>query len=281
MKKNGVLYIVATPLGNLEDMTYRAVRILREARLIAAEDTRRTRKLLAHFGIKAETASYREQNHGRILPKLIKVLENGEDVALVTDAGTPALSDPGSLLVREAAQCGFKVVTIPGPSAVTAALAASGISAESFIFAGYIPAKSKARRDFIESFKNEERTLVFFETPHRLVDCLNDMADIFKERYAVMCREMTKINEEFRRGSISEIAASLQNDRESVRGEITLVVQGLPKSDRIYLSNEELKELVKNDNRPIKEIAAEFSDSTSMNRSEFYRFILKATGRGD
>ena len=272
--------MVATPLGNLEDLTLRALRILKGAAIIAAEDTRRTVKLLARYEIGVKLISYREQNHHKVLPMLLEALESGGDVALVTDAGTPGVSDPGSLLVREAAARGISVTPLPGPSAVAAALSVCGFSADRFLFEGFPPAKKNARREVLEDLKDRRITLVFFEAPHRLAESLADMAEILGDRQAVLCREMTKINEEYRRGGLKELAEAAGRG-ESSRGEITLVVEGASAGVKKMLSREELTALIEGDRRPVKEIASELAGMTRLTRSEVYSLILEVRARGD
>ena len=278
MSEPGALFIVATPLGNLEDLTFRAARVLKEVDLIAAEDTRRTRKLTARYGLKTRIVSYREQNHARILPKLMRALEGGRNLALVSDAGTPGVSDPGALLVREAAGHGVTIIPVPGASAPACALSASGLPADSFLFAGFLPPKRKARQQMLEALKSERRTLVFFEAPHRLAESLTDFEDRLGDRPAVLCREMTKVNEEFIRGSLSDLAAEAARRPGRIRGEATLVVAGATRAEA-GLNREDLAETIKGDQRPVREIVADLAPSAGLSRSELYRLVLEVTGR--
>ena len=220
---SGTLYIVATPIGNLEDMTHRAVRILREADLIACEDTRQTRKLLDHYGIKQPTVSYHEHNEAARAEELVNKLIEGRNIALVSDAGMPLVSDPGYRLVSAAIRSGVPVVPIPGASALVAALAASGLPTDSFYFGGFLPIKSGARIRALEALKNEQATLIFYEAPHRIADALADIGKALGSRRVAVARELTKIHEEFLRGTPSEIEAQLRS-RPSVKGEITLLI---------------------------------------------------------
>jgi 16S rRNA (cytidine1402-2'-O)-methyltransferase len=220
---SGTLYIVGTPIGNLEDITYRAVRVLGEAALVACEDTRQTRKLLDHFGIRKPAVSYHEHNEAQRTADLIGRLEQGETIALVSDAGTPLVSDPGFRLVREAVARGIPVVPVPGPSAAITALSASGLPTDSFRFAGFLPAKPGQRRRALEFLRDETATLVFYEAPHRIVETLEDVATVMGEREVVVARELTKIHEEFLRGAAAVVAAELKS-RPAVRGEITLLI---------------------------------------------------------
>ncbi len=222
----GTLYLVATPIGNLEDITLRALRILREVPLIACEDTRQTRKLLSHHSIRTPLVSFHRFNETRALPGLLGRLSNGEDLALVTDGGTPSISDPGFSLVRAARKGGIPVVPIPGPSALVAALAASGLPADRFSFFGFLPHRSGERRRLLESLRDREETLVFFDSPRRIAESLGEMAEILGSRSGVVCREMTKLHEEFHRGSLDALARQL--GKGPVPGEVTLVVEGAP-----------------------------------------------------
>jgi len=219
---DGVLYLVATPIGNLEDITLRALRVLGEVRWIACEDTRRTAKLLERHAITAPLVSYHEHNERQRTPELLAALSRGESVALVTDAGTPLISDPGFRLVTAAIARGYRIVPLPGPSAVIAALAGSGLPCGEFLFAGFLPARSAERRRALERLRAEPRTIVLFEAPHRLAASLADAAEILGPRPAVLARELTKLYEEFRRGTLAELAASVRGAQ--TRGEITLVI---------------------------------------------------------
>jgi 16S rRNA (cytidine1402-2'-O)-methyltransferase len=220
----GTLYVVATPLGNLEDMTLRAIRILGEAALIATEDTRTTGRLLKHFDIAGPMVSYFEHNKLARLDRILAALEHG-DVALVSEAGTPLLSDPGYELVRQAMERGYTVTPIPGPSAVAAALSAAGLPTDRFLFLGFLPRKSAARRQSLQAVQTQSATLVFYEAPHRVRDTLADLAAIFGEdRDIAVCRELTKLHEEIWRGPLA--AACREWTEREPRGEFTLVVAG-------------------------------------------------------
>jgi 16S rRNA (cytidine1402-2'-O)-methyltransferase len=219
----GTLYLVATPIGNLEDITHRAVRVLKEADLIACEDTRRTRTLLEHYGIRSPMVSYHEHNETKRAGEILGRLLEGKRVALVSDAGTPLVSDPGYRLVRTAAEHGVPIQVLPGPSALLAALAASGLPTDQFHFAGFLPAKTGQRRKILEKLKSEEATLVFYEAPHRILAALEDIESVLGPRSVVLAREMTKLHEEFLRGTPAELRRALQT-RPSIKGEITLVV---------------------------------------------------------
>jgi 16S rRNA (cytidine1402-2'-O)-methyltransferase len=219
----GRLYLVATPIGNLEDITYRAVRVLREAAVIACEDTRQTRKLLDHYQIDRPAVSYHDHNEATRAAELASRLLAGENVALVSDAGMPLVSDPGYRIVRAAVENGIDVVPVPGASAAVTALAASGLPTDAFHFGGFLPAKSGQRRNLLEKLRHEEATLVFYEAPHRILETLDDIAAVLPQRQVVVARELTKIHEEFLRGTAAEIRASLAA-RDAIRGEITLLI---------------------------------------------------------
>ncbi|MBV9505743.1 MAG: 16S rRNA (cytidine(1402)-2'-O)-methyltransferase [Acidobacteriia bacterium] len=229
----GRLYVVATPIGNLEDITYRAVRTLGEVDLIACEDTRQTRKLLDHYGIQKATVSYHEHNETERAPELVERLQRGLAVALVSDAGVPLVSDPGYRLVRAACEAGIEVEPIPGPSAALAALSASGLPTDAFHFGGFLPIKPGQRAHALEKLADEQATLIFFEAPHRIIEALQTVEQVLGPRPVVLARELTKIHQEFLRGTAGEIAAQLAA-REVLKGEITLLIGkavGPPKDD--------------------------------------------------
>ena len=221
----GTLYVVATPIGNLEDLTLRAVRVLREVTLIACEDTRRTARLLQAHQISTPTTSFFEHNERWKGDRILRALREGRDVALVSDAGTPGISDPGFRLVREARAEGLAVVPVPGASAAVAALSVSGLPTDRFLFVGFLPARTHARRQALEGLARQRETLVVYEAPTRVVATLSDMIEIWGDRDAFLCREATKIHEEYVRGLLSALRASLA-ERPEVKGEIVLVVEG-------------------------------------------------------
>ncbi len=222
----GTLYLVATPIGNLEDVTLRALRVLKEADLVAAEDTRRTRKLLAHYGIPSKLVSCHEHNEAERIPELVGALRSGKSVALVSDAGSPAVSDPGARPVRAAAEAGLPVTAVPGPSAVTAALALAGFPADRFSFYGFLPRVRSQRRSLLERAADEPHTLIFFESPRRVAATVAEMLGVFGDRRAALCRELTKRFEEVLRGTLAEILG--RNQENPPRGELCLVVDGRP-----------------------------------------------------
>lgn len=225
----GCLYLVATPIGNLEDITLRALRILKEADFIACEDTRQTLKLLSHFEIRKPLESYHEHNEMVRAPELVLRMESGARVALVSDAGTPVVSDPGHRLVSLCLRHNIPVIPIPGPSAIIAALAACGLPSNEFVFAGFLPSRATERRRRLLALASEPRSLVLYEAPHRLRATLRDLLDIFGNREAAIARELTKMYEEFTRGRISELVRIF--DGKEPRGEITLVIAPADKSE--------------------------------------------------
>jgi 16S rRNA (cytidine1402-2'-O)-methyltransferase len=220
----GTLYIVSTPIGNLEDMTMRAVRVLKEVSLIAAEDTRRTGLLLKHFDIQTPLTSFFEGNEQKKGDFILSKLTGGDSIALVSDAGTPGISDPGFRLIQKAIEEEIPVVPIPGPSAVIAALSVAGLPTDAFLFRGFLPHKSKRRRDLLQELEGLRETLVFYESPYRISGTLQDILDILGDREVVLARELTKIYEEILRGKVSEIQRQITGRK--LKGEITLVIQG-------------------------------------------------------
>ena len=223
-KNIGILYICGTPIGNLEDITLRALRILKEVNLIAAEDTRHTLKLLNHYQINTKITSYYEYNKFKKAPYLVEILKNGQDIALVSDAGMPGISDPGYVLINLALKNNIKIIPVPGVSALITALVVSGLSTDKFVFEGFLPRKIKERKRCFKGIENEERTIIFYETPHRLKRALKDMLEIWGDRKVVIARELTKIYEEIIRGKLSQVLTEIST--KEIKGEITLIVQG-------------------------------------------------------
>lgn len=219
----GTLYLVATPIGNLADITHRALQVLKDVHLIACEDTRHTQKLLQHYGIKTRTVSYHEHNEQQRTTYLIDLLKEGNDVAVVSDAGTPSISDPGYRLVRAAVENEITIVPVPGPSALITALIAAGLPTDEFFFAGFLPARANARRARLLELKSVPGTLIFYEAPHRLGQALSEAYEVLGERDAVVARELTKIHEEIRRGRLSELSRHY-SDEENTRGEIVVLI---------------------------------------------------------
>jgi 16S rRNA (cytidine1402-2'-O)-methyltransferase len=271
---SGALFLVGTPIGNLEDITLRALRTLKEVDLIACEDTRQTQKLLNHYGIEKRTVSYHEHNELERAPELIVHLENGENVAVVSDAGMPGVSDPGFRLVGLAVRHHIRVVPIPGASAFLSALVASGLPTDSFRFGGFLPAKSGARRSLLESSRTSPRTLIFYEAPHRLLETMQDVVDIFgPARRVVMAREVTKLHEEFLRGRADDVLAELK-DRADIKGEITLLIAKadeqttVPSSTKVSIRMRELMQAEGAEEKiALKQTAKEFG----LSKSEAYR----------
>jgi 16S rRNA (cytidine1402-2'-O)-methyltransferase len=270
----GLLYIVATPIGNLEDISLRALRILKEVDLIAAEDTRHTHHLLSHYGIETALTSYHEHNERRKTQVLIERLRRGANIALVTDAGTPVISDPGYRLVTAAIDAAIKVTPIPGASAVMAVVAASGLPPDRFGFEGFLPSSKKERRARLLALKDDTRTLVFYEAPHRIKESLSDLGEILGDRDVVVAREVTKLHEEFRRGSASELAAQLGN--QEVRGEITLAVSGSSGAAAVSQATleSEIRRL-RGAGMHVKAIAGSLAQQYGCSKKSVYRLALE------
>lgn len=226
LKQKGTLYIVATPIGNLQDITLRAIEILKNVDGIAAEDTRKASILLNHFSIQKPTISLHEHNEGARVNKLIEQLMQGKSIALISDAGTPLISDPGYLLIKAAEAHHIKISPIPGACAAIAALSASGLPVQSFIFCGFPPAKTGARQKFFENLKDQMQTLAFYEAPHRLLSTLKMMLMIFGNRKMVIARELTKLHEAFVKGNIVSMIAYFESHMEKLRGEIVILIEG-------------------------------------------------------
>jgi 16S rRNA (cytidine1402-2'-O)-methyltransferase len=272
------LYIVATPIGNLEDMTFRAVRILKEVDLIAAEDTRHSRKLLSHFGIATSLTAYHDHNETLKTPYLIEKLKAGQSIAIVTDAGTPCIADPGYRIIRAAAAEGITVVPIPGASATMAALSASGLPTDEFTFAGFLPAKSGKRKERLRELLAEQRLLVFYEAPHRLTATLADMAEIFGPREAIVCRELTKIYEEFNRGLLPEL---VQHYAETpARGEVVLLVAPGEAADEEPVDIEGMLRGLLADGVTVKDAVRQVAEAAHQPRSAVYNLALRLKEEG-
>jgi 16S rRNA (cytidine1402-2'-O)-methyltransferase len=273
--KPSTLYIVGTPIGNLEDITFRAVRILQNVDLIAAEDTRHTGKLLQHLQVKTPQISYHEHNRTSRIPQLLEDLHNGKAIALVSDAGMPGISDPGYELVKACVEAGISVVPIPGASAAITALSAAGLPTDRFVFEGFLPAKGQQRREYLEVLETETRTLIFYESPHRLRDTLQDLAEVWgSDRQIVLARELTKLYEEFWRGTIEEAIAHYQ--QREPQGEYTILVAGKPPS-KTQLTEAQLKaELQQLISQGISRSQAsrQLAKYTSLNRRQVYQLAL-------
>jgi 16S rRNA (cytidine1402-2'-O)-methyltransferase len=274
-KSSGILYIVSTPIGNLEDITLRALRVLKEVDLIAAEDTRRTRQLLSHFGIHKPLLSYHEHNRRMREESFLEELRRGRAIALVTDAGTPGISDPGENLVRRAVQESIPLVPVPGPSALVAALSISGLPTESFLFYGFLPAQPPARQKFLLSLKDRPETLIFYESPRRLRSFLEDVFRILGDRQLMVAREMTKLYEEACRGTVSEVLKEL--GEEEIKGEVTLVLEGSTVPARVEgVTIEEALELYYREmGLSMKEAIGRVTEELGVPKKEVYRESLR------
>lgn len=269
----GTLYLVATPIGNLEDMSPRAIRILHEASLIAAEDTRHTGNLLRRFEIQTPLTSYFEHNKLSKLDFILDKLSSG-DVALVSDAGTPAINDPGYELVRAALASGFDVRPVPGPSAPVAALSVSGLPTDSFLYLGYLPHKKTERRKFVERISNSPYTLILLESPHRIIEALEDLLSAFGDRRICVAREMTKMFEEYWRGTLSGAVEYFKS--KEVRGEFTLVVEGKTKEESRKWTDEELRKAIQKESKggkSAKALSAELSERSGWSKKDVYRLV--------
>ena len=276
----GTLYVIATPIGNLEDITHRAVRLLGEVDLIACEDTRHTRKLLNHYGINTRTISYHEHNERERAGQLLELLESGSDVAVVSDAGTPGINDPGYRVIQAAIEAGARVVPIPGASALIAALVSSGLPTDEFFFGGFLPARSGARRTRLKEMSALPATLVFYEAPHRIAAALRDAHEVLGDRRAVVARELTKMHEEIARGTLGELAERFSN--ESARGEMVLIIDRSP-VDQISVDREtSIDALVRRmeaegmDHRAALKQAAR---QLGLSRDEAYRRLMGERGK--
>ncbi len=277
----GVLYVVATPIGNLEDVSPRVRRTLEEVAHVAAEDTRRTRALLSSLGIQKPISSYYEPREEEAIPGIIRLLEEGKDVALVTDGGSPAVSDPGYRLVKACARRGIKTSPIPGPSALTAAVSVSGLPSDRVTFAGFLPAKSGARKRALEELADRRDALVFFESPRRTLDFLEDALAVLGDREAVLFRELTKMHEERIGGTLGQIIKALSG--REIKGEVTVVIGGA--KEKAAASQEEVENMVllalDEKSHPPSRLASEIARKTGWKRQEVYDLIRKIQERGD
>jgi 16S rRNA (cytidine1402-2'-O)-methyltransferase len=275
------LYLVATPIGNLEDITLRALRVLRGVDLIACEDTRQTRKLLDHYGIPTRTVSYHEHNEMTKAAELVADLEKGAKIALVTDAGMPGISDPGFRLISAAIRHHVPVVPIPGASAFLAALVASGLPTDSFRFSGFLPAKRGERRTLLESIRSSPRTQVFYEAPHRLLDSMEDIVAVLgPDREVVIAREVTKIHEEFLRGPAADVLETLKS-RGDVKGEITLLIGKAEGSEHIAAQpglsvRERLNQIISEEKIDEKAALKKLAKEMGVSKSEAYRELQRS-----
>ena len=274
-KKAGTLYIVSTPIGNLEDITLRALNILRDVQIIAAEDTRHTQKLLQHYNISTAQTSYHDHNKEEKAEILISRLKEGRDIALVSDAGTPGISDPGYYLINRAIGEGIKVMPVPGPTASIAALSISGLPTDAFVFEGFLPAKKTARQKKLRELSTERRTLILFEAPHRLTSTLRDIAEVLGDRKIVLTRELTKVFEEVIRGRVSEVIAKIEGRR--LKGEMTLLMEGAqeePAAGEVPDLHEYLKMLIEEEGLSLKDAVSKASKDLDIPRNRVYKEAL-------
>ena len=276
----GTLYLVGTPIGNLEDITLRALRVLKDVDLIACEDTRHTAQLLSHYAISKPTVSYHEHNELTRAAELIVHLERGDNIAVVSDAGMPGVSDPGYRLVALAVRHHIRVVPVPGATAFLSALVASGLPTDSFHFGGFLPAKAGARRTALEAIRNSPRTEVFYEAPHRIVECIRDIVEVLgPERHVVIAREVTKLHEEFLRGRAEDTLATLE-ERGEVRGEITLLIgkadELLPAAASRKTVAQRVQELMRDEKLDEKNALKQAAKEFGLSKSEAYRELQRS-----
>ena len=277
VNRAGVLYVVATPIGNLQDISARALEVLKAVSLVAAEDTRHSKKLLAHYGIGTALQSVHEHNEREVTDRLVQKLTAGADIALVSDAGTPLISDPGFHLVRSARQAGIRVVPVPGPSALIAALSVAGLPTDRFVFAGFLPSRQAARQLRLQGLAAETATLVLYESSHRIVDCLADMADAFGgDREATLARELTKTFETVLTGTLTDLLGQLQADLHQQKGEFVVMVRGASPRDRgeIDVASERVLAVLLSE-LPLKQAAALAAGITGLSKNVLYEQGLK------
>jgi 16S rRNA (cytidine1402-2'-O)-methyltransferase len=276
-RNSGMLYVVGTPIGNLEDITLRALRVLKEADVIACEDTRQSRKLLDHYGIAKPLVSYHEHNEQQRAHELLERLAEGRNIALISDAGMPGISDPGYRVVRLAVERGIPVIPIPGPAALIAALAASGLATDEFEFRGFLPAKAGQRRTSLEELRSLSHTLIFYEAPHRIVEALEDIVQILgPKRPVVVARELTKLHEEFIRGTAEEVLRILRG--REVRGEITLLIsksENAPSSSSSKDLHTRLQEIMREQKLDEKAALKIMAKEQGVSKSELYRELQR------
>jgi 16S rRNA (cytidine1402-2'-O)-methyltransferase len=277
----GVLYVVATPIGNLLDVSARALDVLRRVALIAAEDTRHSKKLLSHYGIATPLLAVHEHNERDVTEKLLQRLIGGEDIALVSDAGTPLISDPGFYLVRAARQADLRVIPVPGPSALIAALSVAGLPSDRFLFEGFLPSKQTARRLRLQSLAETTATLVLYESSHRICASLRDMVDCLgEEREATVARELTKTYETILQGTLSELLERVESDSNQQKGEFVVLVQGAPARERSEVDAEALRMLqVLLTELPLKQAAGLLAKMTGLSKNVLYEEGLKLKQR--
>ncbi|MDP4548280.1 16S rRNA (cytidine(1402)-2'-O)-methyltransferase [Marinobacter sp. MDS2] len=273
----GQLFVVATPIGNLEDLTERARQVLAKADLVAAEDTRHSGRLLQHLGLNKQMLALHDHNERARVQQVLEALSQGQSIALVSDAGTPLISDPGYILVREARAAGFQVSPIPGACALVAALSAAGLPTDQFLFAGFLPAKRAGRKSALENFKRQPATLVFYESPHRIADFMEDLVEVMgAERECVLGRELTKAFETFYTGAAAEVLADLQADPHGAKGEFVVMIRGseeVPGAEASVEADKLLAMLVKE--LPVKKAARIVADVCGLGKNELYQRALE------
>lgn len=271
------LYVVATPIGNLADITTRAVQVLESVDIIAAEDTRHTKRLLNHLGIQKPLMAAHDHNEVHAADQIIAKLYDGLNIALVSDAGTPLIADPGFHVAKQVAEEGFKIVPVPGPSAVITALSAAALPTDRFIFDGFLPPKSSGRRQYFASIKNEERTLVVYESPHRILASLEDLeGELGADKELVVARELTKTFETFLRGSVSEIRAVMSEDANQQKGEFVLMIRGAVSKKKLEVSQEAIDlTLLMAQELPLKKAAALAAQHTGYKKNQLYQLALE------
>lgn len=277
---SGILYIVATPIGNLQDITRRALDVFTQVDLIAAEDTRHSGLLLSHYGIKKPFFALHDHNEQQKAALLVEKLQQGVHIALISDAGTPLISDPGFHVVRQCRQAGIRVVPLPGACAAITALCASGIASDRFCFEGFLPAKSKARRDKLQNLAEEPRTLIFYESTHRILETLEDVESVFGgERYVVLAREITKTWETISGDTVSRLRQWLGEDPNRTKGEMVLIIEGKPKSENIEFDGQALKALqLISRELPLKKAAAIVAELYGYKKNALYQYGLEHFG---
>lgn len=283
--EQGRLYIVSTPIGNLEDITLRAIRVLKEAAIIAAEDTRHTQKLLNHYHIATHQTSYHDHNKEEKTEILISKIKDGKDVALVCDAGTPGISDPGYYLIKRAIEEAIQIVPVPGVSAVIAGLSVSGLPTDRFVFEGFLP-KGKARHKYLKTLEKEERTIILYESPHRLLKTLRDIHDVLGNRRIVVGRELTKLHEEIARGKVQEVISVFESKK--IKGEITIIIEGAQRGDQpaapaeiAYDIQKTIEEIMIKENASKSEAARIAAKRLGISKKEAYKESLKIGGLGE
>ena len=278
---SGTLYIVATPVGNLEDITFRAIKVLKQVDLIAAEDTRHSKKLLSHYGIATKLVSCHEHNEINKTPQLITHLKNGLNIALISDAGTPSISDPGYKLVTAVAKENLPIIPIPGCSAAIAGLSVSGLPTDSFLFLGFLPKKQQKQRQALEFVKNQSATLIFYESPRRIKALIDNILNILGDRKACLAREITKLHEEYIRGNLSDILKKLE-EKKTIKGECSLFVHG--QSEKKIIDQEDLEKIIldrlSTTDLGTSDLAGQISKEFKVSKKQVYGIILKLNRGG-